>query len=82
MEKNRYKKGILDRDYQDMDRKYLKGTEVEYHRSKDYEDNDGCYPESNTLKWTGQFRTHYKCKDENGLDGGFTIFYQDLFIKK
>ena len=79
MEKNRYKTGILDRDYQDMDRKYLKGTSVEYYRSKDIEKTEGWYGE---YKWTGQFRTHYKCKDENGLNGGFTIFYQGLFIEK
>lgn len=78
---SKYKTGTLSEDYESMDRKFLKGTDVIYHRSKDYEEqNEYGYP--NTPKWTGQFRTHYIGKDSNGIKGSFTVFYLDLLIDK
>ncbi len=73
-----YKKGILSQDYDDRGRLYLKGTPVEYHRSKDYEETDSWYP---VRKWTGQFRTHYICNDKDGNPGSFTILYLGLIIE-
>ena len=81
--RHKYRRGVLNQDHEDMCRKYLKGTQVVYKRTKDYEMSDGDWScTTHGPKWTGQFRTHYIGVDENGQLGSFTIFYLGLIVDK